>query len=109
MEIPDTTEPLDLPEVEWCMADDVFIKQMSMATANIIVKQHTHTFDHTSLVAVGSVRVWKNGEYWQDVKAPMPIFIEKGTAHTFMSLEDNSIVYCIHNAKDGHVQIEEHL
>lgn len=106
--IPEFGETIELPDVEWCMADNVFIKQMAMANAGTLVRQHVHTFDHTSMVATGSVRIWKNGEEWKDVKAPMPIFIGRDTAHTFMSLEDNTVIYCIHNAPGGVVSLEEH-
>ncbi len=107
MDIP-TGIPTTIPDdVEWCMADNVFIKQMAMVHANTVVPQHSHTYDHTSLLATGSARVWKNGVFWQDIKAPMPIFIKAGIKHTFMSLEPNTVIYCIHNS-NGDVSIQEY-
>jgi quercetin dioxygenase-like cupin family protein len=108
VEIP-AGDPIELPEVEWCVSDGIFIKQMAMDKAGILVPQHSHKYDHTSMLASGSVRVWKDGVYWQDAQAPLPIFIEAGVKHTFMSLEP-SVIYCIHrNDRTGSVEIvEEH-
>jgi quercetin dioxygenase-like cupin family protein len=108
MKIPDSIGPIELPNVEWALADDIFIKQMLMDKANILVPQHSHAYDHISMLAAGSVRVWKDGKWWQDIKAPLPIFIAQGIKHTFMSLEPNTLIYCIHQARNGVVDIKEY-
>lgn len=98
------------PVVEIHMADDIFIKQMLITKAGTYIPQHSHAYDHTSMLAVGSVRVWVDGIIKGDFKAPTGILIEKGTKHTFLSLEDNTIVYCIHNLmrSDAVEVLEEH-
>lgn len=103
-------EPVDLPEVEFAMADGIFIKQMAMDRAGIIVPQHAHSYDHVSMLAAGSVRLWRDGELVGDFIAPMPIHISAGTKHKFMSLEPGTVVYCIHRIdRTGQVEIaEEH-
>lgn len=98
------------PVVEIHMAGDVFIKQILIAKAGTYIPQHSHAYDHTSMLAVGSVRVWKDGVCGGDLHAPTGILIEAGTKHTFLSLVDGAVLYCIHNtARSGLVEIlEEH-
>jgi quercetin dioxygenase-like cupin family protein len=83
--------------VEINTADGVFIKQMVIPDHGTIVPQHSHQWDHTSMVASGSVAVWKGREFLGIFEAPTGIFIKAGIKHTFQSLEDNTIIYCIHN------------
>lgn len=94
--------------VEIHMADDVFIKQMVIPRAGTFVPQHSHNYDHTSMLAVGSVRAWVDGVLKGDFQAPTGILIEAGTKHTFMALEDNTVLYCIHNvSRTGLIEIDE--
>jgi hypothetical protein len=99
-------ESIELPDVEFSMPDGIFIKQMLLARSGMYVPQHSHAYDHTSMLAAGSIRVWCNDELVGDFKAPKPISIEAGTKHTFMSLEPSTIVYCIHNLRDHGLEIE---
>lgn len=99
-------EPVDLPEVEFSMSDGIFIKQMLMRDAGIFVPQHSHKYDHTSMLAAGSISVWCDDVYVGDFVAPRPINIKAGTKHTFKSLEPNTIIYCIHNTRDHGIEIE---
>ena len=102
-------EPVDLPEVEFTIQDKILVKQMFMERVGTFVPQHSHAYEHASMLATGSVRVWQNDELKGDFKAPMPINIPAGVKHTFMSLEPNTIVYCIHNMeRSGHVDIDDH-
>ena len=94
------------PVWEHTSVDGVFIKQMFLKDAGTLVPQHSHTFDHTSMLAVGSVRVWVEDQFQGDFKAPTPLFIAAKRKHTFQSLEPNTIIYCIHNVgRTGRVQI----
>lgn len=99
-------ETVDIPDVEFSMPDGIFIKQMLLENAGMYVPQHSHSYDHTSMLAVGSVRAWCDGVLLGDYKAPMPITILAGTKHTFMSLVPNTIIYCIHNLRDHGLEIE---
>jgi quercetin dioxygenase-like cupin family protein len=86
---------------EYIAADNVFIKEMFMAKAGTFVPQHSHKYDHTSYVASGSV-LCEGKEF----HAPCPIFIQAGKRHNFVSLEDNTLVLCIHNiVRNGAVEI----
>jgi hypothetical protein len=101
-------EPIELPDVEFALADGIFIKQMFLERAGIYVPQHSHEYDHASMVAAGAVRLWRDGELIGDFKAPLPIHIAAGTKHTFMSLEPGTVVYCIHRTdRTGQVEVRE--
>jgi quercetin dioxygenase-like cupin family protein len=94
--------------VEIRMADGIFIKQITVPKAMTLVPQHSHTYDHTSMIAVGSFRVWKNGELLGDVTAPTGLMIEAGAKHAFLSLTDGATIYCIHNiSRTGEMEIQE--
>lgn len=98
------------PIVEMETIDGVFIKQMFLRQAGTIVPQHSHVYDHGSLLARGSVRVWRDDVLDGDHTAPEILFIPAAVKHTFMSLVDDTIVYCIHNLlRSEEVEIlEEH-
>lgn len=100
---------MELPEVEFTIQDGIFIKQMYLKDAGMFVPQHSHKYEHASMLAHGSIRVWQDGELKGDFKAPIPINIPEGCKHTFMSLEPETVVYCIHNCdRFGGVEIEDH-
>ena len=92
---------------EWHMADGVMVKEMRIPRAGTIVPQHAHAFDHTSFVARGSVRFWREGEDRGVIQAPHGLFIEAGVKHRFDALEDETVVLCIHNLSrtPGRVEI----
>ena len=96
--------------VEIYTTDGVFIKQLSLPRAGLVVPQHAHVYEHTSMLAAGSVRVWAGGKLIGDKVAPTGIVIAARVKHTFLSLEPNTVLYCIHNVdRTGEVDIaEEH-
>jgi len=84
-------------------ADGVFIKEMRIPKSGTLVPQHSHEYDHTSFVAKGSVTC--EGKTYH---APFPIYIKAGVKHMFQSLEDDTLVLCIHNvSRAGHVEVRE--
>lgn len=95
---------------EWRTPDGVFIKEMFLAKAGTMIPQHSHAYAHTSLLIAGAVRVWADGYRVGDFVATAPIQIEAGVKHTFMSLEDNTTVLCIHNLgqRQSVAVLEEH-
>lgn len=90
---------------EYTAADGVFIKEMRIPKAGTVVPQHSHEYDHTSFVANGSVMF-----EGRKVIAPAPLFIPAFKKHTFIALEDDTLVLCIHNvSRTSAVQVfEEH-
>ena len=87
------------PEWEHTSPDGVFIKQMLLKDAGTAIPQHAHVYDHTSMLATGSVRAWCDDNLLGDFVAPAPIFIKARAKHTFLSLEPNTLIYCIHNVQ----------
>lgn len=96
--------------VEIKMADGIFIKSHHVKKAWTWLPQHSHTYDHTSMIARGAVRVWKDGWLQGDFVAPKGILIEARAKHMFATLEDDTIIYCIHRIdRTGDVEIaDEH-
>lgn len=105
---PAAEQPPD--DVEIHIADDVFVKQMRIAKAGTYIPQHSHKYDHLSMLAVGRVHVWADDKDMGEFTAPCGITIKAGVKHTFKSLVDDTIVYCIHNAARADVAavVEEH-
>lgn len=94
--------------VEIVCTDGLFIKQMLIKQKNVLVPQHKHKYPHHSMLAAGSVRVWCDGEYKGDYTAPKAIFIKENSWHEFLSLEPNTIIYCIHRIdRTGEVEVLE--
>lgn len=92
--------------VEISTVDGIFIKQMVIPEAHTVVPQHKHRYDHTSMLAKGSVHAWTDKGFLGTFIAPAKIFIKAGIFHTFKSLEDETIIYCIHNViRNGEVEV----
>ena len=104
MKQPETT-------IEIKMADGIFVKSTLIPEAGTILPQHAHSFDHLSMIASGAVRVWQDGELLGDFSAPVGILIKARAKHKFLSLENNTLIYCIHNLHSAEaVDIaEEHI
>lgn len=103
-------EYVNIDGVEIVCTDGVFIKQMVCKLKNTLIPQHSHKHSHHSMLATGAVRVWCDGELKGEYHAPSAIFIKEGCKHKFITLEDNTIIYCIHNiSRTGEVDVlEEH-
>ena len=86
-----------LDSVDFETADGIFIKTFRVPLAGTLIPQHSHLWDHTTLLATGAIEVWKGGTYDRQYLAPATIFIERGTKHTFKTLADATVLACIHN------------
>jgi quercetin dioxygenase-like cupin family protein len=103
--IPEEDEP---SSVEINMADGVFIKTMQFNRPGILIKQHSHKYDHTSLVGAGAVKVWLDDKLLGVFHAGQAILIGAHTRHQFLAIQQGTIVYCIHNfLHSGEVEIDE--
>lgn len=99
---------MDLPLWEHRTVDGVFIKQMYLKTQGTLVPQHSHKHAHVTMLAHGSVEVVVEGHKIGVFKAPYPIFIEARKKHSFLSLEPETVLYCIHNtSRTGSVEIHQ--
>lgn len=82
------------------IADNVFVKMMSFPNVGDTHEGHSHTFDHITLLASGSVKmVHDKGE--AEFKAPHLIVTPKGIKHQFIATEQNTLLCCIHAIREG--------
>lgn len=86
--------------------DGVFIKMMHLKRMGMLVPQHAHQYAHTTLLAAGKLRVWREDVQMGDFEAPRSFWIEANVKHRFMSLVADTVAYCIHAATP--VVTEEH-
>lgn len=88
------------PEVKLGCVANLFSRMMHFKKAGDVEMGHTHPFDHLTLLAHGSLEVTVEGEVTV-FSAPHMIYIHKDKNHKLVSLEDNTIAYCIHALRDG--------
>jgi hypothetical protein len=94
------------PSIEITCCSNIYIRRMTFFLANIIELGHTHEYDHISYVSSGSVEVQVYDDNNKEMappkiyKAPATIFIAKNLVHQIKSLEDNTVVSCIHALRD---------
>ena len=82
------------------LVDNVFVKMHQFIDIGDTHQGHSHSFDHITLLATGSVTMkHDNGE--QDFIAPHLIVTPKGISHQFIAKEANTIFCCIHAIRDG--------
>ena len=80
--------------------DGIYIRQILIPKADSMVPQHSHAWNHVTMLARGSVYVWKDGVLDRRYQAPTRIEIKAGVKHLFLTLEDNTLLFCIHNLHD---------
>lgn len=81
-----------------CVAN-LYSRMMHFVSAGHIEHGHTHQFDHLTLLAKGSLRVTVEG-HTTDFTAPHMIYIRADKRHELVSLEDDTVAYCIHVLHD---------
>lgn len=84
-------------EIDFHMADGVFVKHIVIPAGGSIVPQHVHEYDHTSFLAKGAMYVWEDGVPQGRLDAPQGILIKAGVKHLFQTIEDDTVLLCIHN------------
>lgn len=87
-------------------ADGITIDRTHFPSAGMDVPQHVHAYDHVSLLAAGSARVWADGIEIGILRAPDGLMIRAGVAHQFDILEDGTIIDCVHyTGRTGEIEI----
>jgi quercetin dioxygenase-like cupin family protein len=87
------------PETKMTCVKNLWTRQMYFAKAGDANEGHIHNYDHTTLLAYGSVRVHVDGNT-TDFKAPQMIYIKAGKSHFIEALEDGTVAYCVHALRD---------
>ena len=88
----------DVETLAHYLVDDVYTKVFVAKKAGTYMGQHSHTYDHGTLVVTGSIRLYIDKKAVDDYHAPAMIRIKAHTKHILLALEDNTTCACIHNA-----------
>lgn len=103
--LPEAEQPI---ETNIKIADDLFVKSILVRKAGTMIPQHSHKFDHISLISAGSVGVYCEKEHLGEFRAPNHVLIKAGTKHLFITREDNTVVSCIHRIdRTGEIEVLE--
>jgi len=98
--------PFQPIETDLALTDDIFVKSHLIPKAKTYLPQHVHTFSHVSVIAAGSVRLWEDDTDRGLFKAPATVTIRANLPHTFLTLEDNTVILCIHNvSRTGDIEV----
>lgn len=90
---------MSYPDTKITSAANLWLRQMYFEKAGDRNEGHVHNYDHMTLLAHGSVRVYVDDKS-TDFKAPHTIFITKGKSHYIEALEDGTVAYCVHALRD---------
>lgn len=84
----------DVP-VEHHFGGGVYAKQVDLKKAGTTLLGHRHKYDHLSILARGSVLLIVDGESAEH-RAPACLTIAAGKHHEIVSLEPDTVWYCVH-------------
>jgi len=77
----------------------LFVKHCVFA-AGTYIPQHSHEYEHLSVIATGAVRAWENGLLIGDFRAPAGIVIKARVPHLFLALEPMTTLLCVHRVDE---------
>lgn len=86
---------MSYPNTKVTAIKNLWVRQMAFAKVGDRNEGHIHNYDHLTLLAAGSVKVYI-GDKITEYKAPYMIMIAKGQRHYLEALEENTIAYCVH-------------
>ncbi len=101
MQIPNVVPIKDQPVENIKIVCGIYFRSILLKDAGLVVPQHSHGHDHATYVASGSVRAWVGNEFKGDFIAGDAIEIRADDKHTFMSLEPNTRLTCVHDLKSA--------
>ena len=88
-----------LPENKFTCVSNLWLRQMVFKNKGDRNEQHTHNYDHITLLTTGSVKVTVD-DVSTEFTAPQMIYIKQGKVHNIEALEDNTIAFCVHALRD---------
>lgn len=74
-----------------------YFRTITLKKAGMVVPQHTHDYDHATLVGHGKVRAWRDDKWVGDFEMGEAIVIPANCKHVFESLEPGTVLTCVHN------------
>lgn len=90
---------MDQPQVKIGNVANLFVRMMHFEKEGDVEIGHTHSFDHLTLLAKGSLNVRINGQDTLFV-APQMIYIKAELVHELTAKSDNTVAYCIHALRE---------
>jgi len=85
--------------------DGIYAKTWKVPDRGTLLPQHAHEWSHISYIVSGVVRVWCGDDMLGDFVGPCAIKIPARALHNFLTLSDNVVILCIHNA--DHIEGDE--
>lgn len=79
----------------------IYFRSVLLPDAGTFIPQHMHDYDHATYVASGSVRLFVNNQEKAIYKAGSAVLIQANKQHSFLSLEPNTRLACIHDAESA--------
>ena len=73
------------PTSELVLYAGIYCKLWSVPDRGTLLPQHSHVWDHISLIVQGAVRVWRDEDLIGDFKAPAMVKIEAYALHKFLT------------------------
>jgi quercetin dioxygenase-like cupin family protein len=105
--LPATEQPIS---TEIKMLDGIFVKSMVTKRAGTLIPQHSHAFDHVTVLVRGHVHVQVDDRFLGIYRAPAGIIIKAGQKHLFTTLTNDTLMLCVHDigTAEGVEILEEH-
>jgi quercetin dioxygenase-like cupin family protein len=91
---------MNQPSIKLSHIQGLFVRMMSFENVGDTELEHTHQFDHATLVAYGSVLVRVRGKETL-FKAPQLIWIAKDLEHELVAQEPNTVCVCLHTTQSA--------
>jgi quercetin dioxygenase-like cupin family protein len=88
------------PTIQIGCASNIYIRMMHFHSAGDVEEGHAHQFDHISFLSKGRMQVEVEGIV-KEFAAPHMILIAKNKHHRMTSLEDDTIMSCIHALREN--------
>lgn len=88
------------PRIKIAHVHNIFTRMMVFENVGDVEIEHTHQFDHATLVAHGSVLVKVRGKETL-FKAPQLIWIAKDLTHELVAQEAGTVCVCLHSTESS--------
>jgi len=95
--------------VEEFVSGNIFVRPNALLSKGHVTHGHQHTFDHTTIVFMGSVHVKlvkEDGTVVEETfKAPSHFLVRANISHEITALEDDTTYWCVFSLRnaDGEV------
>jgi hypothetical protein len=95
------------PTKEITLYGGVFALKMTVKDAGTMCPQHSHKYDHLSAIMAGAVQVEAEDEPVGVYRAPAFVKIPAMKKHTFITLEPDTVIACLHAVALGEADFHE--